>query len=139
MSQLMSRDGNLSCARDEEPKAPAAVAPSAALPALTRKSRRSICQLSPMLGPVSSRASLVARMSEAKSGAPATWPGCRFAHPGYNSMRRRQPDPEALVEGSTIQEVCQRHVLRHKAGCVDQDALVVALAPNLSARHQLVN
>jgi hypothetical protein len=31
----------------------------------------------------------VARMSEAKSGGVASFPGCRFAHPGYGISKRK--------------------------------------------------
>src|SRR5712691_11472271 len=113
MIQLMSRAGNFSCA--EAPNgAPAAAAASAPLPALIRRSRRSIRELLLML-------MLPLRGRRAPS------------------MRRRQPDPQALVERMTIQEVCQRHVLRHKPGGVDQNPLVVALPALLCAGDQLVD
>src|SRR6202171_4490483 len=121
MIQLTSRAGNFSCARANEPSCPtlpAAVTPSAAFPALTRKSRRSIHELPLMLVLLSDQ----------------RCPAC-----SRPSMRRRQPDPEAPVERIAIQEVCQRNVLRHKAGGMDQNPLVIALPTGLRARHQLVN
>src|SRR5262249_61254464 len=47
--------------------------------------------------------------------------------------------PETLVEGISIQELCQRHVLRNETCCMDQNSLVIALATLLLARYQLVD
>src|SRR5499427_3016072 len=58
----------------------------------------------------------------------ASYPAC----PG-------QPGPETLVERISIQEVCQRDVLRDEAGGMDQNPLVIALAALLRARYQLVD
>src|SRR2546430_267093 len=73
-------------------------------------------------------------------------PACRscrapLARPSCASYRAcpGQPRPETLVERISIQEVCQRDVLRYKAGSMDQNSLVIALAALLLARYQLVD
>src|SRR5258705_12622140 len=121
MIQLMSRAGNFSCARAEEGNCPTlapAAAPSAAAPALPKKPRRSIRSL--LMSP-SSLLSLAG-------------PGC-----ARSSACLGQPHPQALVERSSIQEVCQRDILRYQAGGVDQNPLVIALPAFLLARNQLVD
>src|SRR6516164_3405303 len=118
MIQLMSRAGNLSCARAGRLNCatlPAAATPSAAPPALRKKhaDRSATCQ---------------------SCGAPSAGPRCAScaACPG-------QPCSETLVERTSIQEVCQCDVLRHEARGVNQNPLVVALAALLLARYQLVD
>src|SRR5215472_16381310 len=93
-------------------------APSAAPPAFTRKSRRSIRSLFAIL--------MLPLMSRALAFA-----GC--------SIRPGQPNPESLFERPSIQEMCQRHVLRHEPGGVNQNALVVVLAAFLGSGNELVN
>src|SRR5262249_53012362 len=112
MIQLMSRAGNVSCARAADvnsPRLAAAATPSAAPPALRKKPRRSI--------------RIVLLISSSLS----------------SSARPRQPQAEPFVERTSIQKVCQRHVLRHETGGVDQNPLVVALAALLRARHQFMD
>src|SRR3954451_13899667 len=121
MIQLMSRAGNFSSAVADEahgPRPPAADAPRTVRPALRRNPRRSTREL--LLIPCS----------------------CRLREPSrvtIRSVRRGQPDPEALLERIPIQEVCQCNVLRDKARGVDQDALIVALPALLRADDQLLD
>src|SRR5262252_10348782 len=110
MIQLTSRAGNFSCPRAPEPRTVPAAKPTTALPAFIRTMRRSIPKL--LLMP--------------RSGS-------------TESMRRRQPNPQPLLERMPIQEVCQRHILRHKPGGVDEDALIVTLAAHLRACDELVD
>src|SRR5215470_510137 len=110
MIQPTSRAGNFSSPNAAEPSMPPAAKPSAALPALVRTMRRSIPDLL-----------LMPKLLSTKS------------------MRRRQPNPQALFERTAVQEVCQRHVLRHKPGGVDEDALIIALAALFRAGHELVD
>jgi hypothetical protein len=69
-------------------------------------------------------ARLVARMSEAKSGAKVTFPDDAFAHPGYevhgqsllpSQMRRGGDAIEALQRQNRIGELVGA-VLQHRAG-----------------------
>src|SRR5262249_17755605 len=110
MIQLTSRAGNFSCPCAPEPRMVPAAKPTAALPAFIRTMRRSIPKL--LLMPCSG---------------------------STESVRRRQPNSQALFERTSIQEVCQRHVLRHKASGVDEDALIVVLAALLRAGDELVD
>src|SRR6476646_9274618 len=121
MIQLMSRAGNFSSALAEDAhgaRLPAAATPIAVSPALRRKRRRSTRKL--LLIPCSCWLSEPSRVT-------------------IRSVRRGQPDAEALLERISIQEVCQCDVLRHKPGGVDQDALIIALAALLPARNQLLD
>src|SRR6516164_11131951 len=118
MIQLMSRAGNFSCAQAGRLNCampPVAAAPSAAPPRCARNhaDRSATCQ---------------------SCGAPSARPRCAsFATcPG-------QPCSETLVERTSIQEVCQCDVLRHEAGGVNQNPLVVALPTFLLTRYQLVD
>src|SRR5688572_17621221 len=54
-------------------------------------------------------------------------------------MRRRQPNPESLLERITIQEMCQSDVLRDKPGRMNEYALIVALASLLLTGRQLMD
>src|SRR3982074_2386549 len=136
MIQLMSRAGNFSCARAGEfhgPRLPAAATPSAVRPALCRKPRRSTGEL--LLIPCSCwlREPSLREPSLREPSLREPWRAT------IRSVRRGQPDPEALLERISIQEVCQCDVLRHKPGGMDQDALVVALAAPFRARDQLLD
>src|SRR4051812_21755297 len=67
-----------------------------------------------------------------------------FTHPRsptvYDcSVRARQPDAQALCQRTFIQEMCQRNVLRDQSGCMNQNALVIAFAPDFLAGNQLMN
>src|SRR6516164_5590230 len=119
MIQLMSRPGNFSCAAAGRGAMHAAApTPNAAPPAFSRNSRRSIRSLFAILMlPLMSRALALASCS----------------------IRPGQPTPEPFFEGPSIQEMCQRHVLRHEPGGVNQNALVVALAAFLGSGNELVN
>src|SRR3979490_2581379 len=126
MIQLMSRAGNFSCARAGEfhgPRLPAPATPSAVRPALCRNPRRSTREL--LLIPCS------CWLREPSLREP--WRAT------IRSVRRGQPDPEALLERISIQEVCQCDVLRHNPGGMDQDALIVALPARLLARDQFLD
>src|SRR6266849_10413459 len=138
MIQLTSRAGNFSSPRAAEPSTLPAARPSAALPAFVRTMRRSIPDLLSIACSFSSRQ---LGWGAAQSGPSGGAPGSRFAPRGYAicSMRRRQPNPQALFERMPIQEVCQRHVLRHKPGGVDEDAFIVALTAHFRASDELVD
>src|SRR5437867_11214274 len=103
----MSRARNFSCA-SAEPRGTLAPAqrPNAAPLAFTRKSRRLVLSLS-----------LISRSVE-------------FA---LSSIRPGQPNPKPSLERTLIQEVCQRHVLGHEPGGVNQNPFVVALTALLCA------
>src|SRR5215831_5646172 len=83
------------------------------------------------------------RCARNRAGRSATCRSCRapLARPCFGSYPAcpGQPCPETLVERISIQEVCQRDVLRDETGGVDQNSLVIALATLLLARYQLVD
>src|SRR5215510_8054413 len=110
MIQLTSREGKTSCARTETPGTPRP--PAAAAPSARRPALRKTSRRPIRELPFISRSS---------------------------SLRPGQPQPHAPFERISIQEVCQRDVLRHKPRGVDEDALIVALPARRRARDELVN